>query len=136
MKAGPDNLWALQENQYLLVECKNEVLNTRSSIYKDETGQMNNSIAWFRENYHDAMVKLIMIHPSKKLGPGAGFNELVEIMGDKQLKSLKQNIRSFFNEFKGLDFNDLSENKIQNFLSAHNLTVEHLISAYSVLPQK
>ena len=135
MKAGPDNLWALKENQYLLFECKNEVLSKRSSIFKSETGQMNNSIAWFRENYHDAIVKLIMIHPTRKLGPGAGFNEPVQIMGDKELGRLKHNTRSFFNEFKGLDLGDLSEAKIQALLQTHRLTVEDLISEYSARPQ-
>ncbi len=135
MKAGPDNLWALQENHYLLVECKNEVLSTRSSIYKEETGQMNNHIAWFRANYHDAVAKMIMIHPAIKLGKGAGFNEHVEMMGDKELRRLKQNIRAFFNEFKGLDLNDLSEAKVHGFLQTHRLTIEDVMAAYSVAPQ-
>jgi len=134
MKAGPDNLWALRENHYLLVECKNEVLSTRSSIFKDETGQMNNSIAWFRDHYHDAAAKVIMVHPTRKLGTGAGFNEVVQIMGDRDLKKLRGNIRAFFNEFKGLDFGDLSEAKIHGFLKAHRLTVEDLTTAYSVDP--
>ncbi|MEP7336154.1 MAG: DEAD/DEAH box helicase family protein [Acidobacteriota bacterium] len=135
MKEGPDNLWAMQENQYLLAECKNEVLSSRSSIYKDETGQMNNSIAWFRKHYREAVVKLIMVHPAKRLGSGAGFNESVEIMGDRELKRLKQNVRSFFNELKGLDLKDLSESKIQTFLQLHKLTVEDLMTIYSVTTQ-
>jgi replicative superfamily II helicase len=132
MKAGPDNLWALEENSYLLVECKNEALSTRSEIYKQETGQMNNSIAWFSKHYGNAKVKLIMVHPSKKLGSGAGFNGDVQIMGEQELKLLRNNTRNFFNEFKHLDFNDLPESKIQNFLKTHKLMVEDLMKEYSV----
>lgn len=134
MKAGPDNLWALKENQYLLVECKNEVLSKRPSIFKAETGQMNNSIAWFRQNYHDSVVTLMMIHPARKLSPGAGFNEPAGIVGDKELRKLKQNTRSFFNELKGLDFRDLSEARLQTYLQMHKLTVNDLVSAYSKPP--
>jgi hypothetical protein len=32
-KEGPDNLWKINDNQYLLVECKNNVEATRSEIY-------------------------------------------------------------------------------------------------------
>jgi replicative superfamily II helicase len=134
MKEGPDNLWALQENQYLLVECKNEVLSNRPSIYKTETGQMNNSIAWFRANYQGASVRNIMVHPSKQLGQGAFFNEEVLIMRDRQLRMLQQNIRSFFNEFKAIDLNDLSESKVQEYLNTHKLRVENIIGLYCIAP--
>jgi hypothetical protein len=46
-REGPDNLWALRDNNYLLLECKNQVDQNRA-INKQETGQMNNSCAWFR----------------------------------------------------------------------------------------
>src|SRR5260370_23025055 len=42
-KEGPDNLWAMTDDQYLLVECKSEVDINRESINKHETGQMNNA---------------------------------------------------------------------------------------------
>lgn len=135
MKAGPDNLWALKENQYLLFECKNEVLSSRSSIHKAETGQTNNAIAWFKDNYGDATIKIIMIHPTNVLGPGAGFNGPAEVMRYKELTKLKQNTRSFFNEFKSLDLRDLSEGKAQTFLQTHKLTVENIVRDYSVTPQ-
>ena len=66
---------------------------------------------------------------------GAGFNEAVEIMRDKELAKLKQNIRSFYNEFKSLDLEDLSEEKMQSFLQAHKLTTETIVTDYSVTPQ-
>ena len=50
-KEGPDNLWALDDMQFLLWECKNEVRIRRSEINKRETEQMNNSCAWFEKNY-------------------------------------------------------------------------------------
>jgi replicative superfamily II helicase len=134
MKEGPDNLWGMRENQYLLAECKNERLETRPNIYRAETGQMNNSIAWFRNNYHGANVKHIMIHPANRLDRGADFNEPVEIMRNRELSALKQNVRSFFNEFKGLDFNDLSEARMQTFLNTHRLSVDDLLNQYSVSP--
>ena len=56
-KQGPDNLWALRDNQYLLFECKNQVDKTRKEINKNETRQMNNSCAWFKKHYGDSPCK-------------------------------------------------------------------------------
>lgn len=134
MKEGPDNLWALQENQYLLVECKNEILERRSNIYQSESGQMNNAIGWFRTNYHGAQAKHVLIHPVNKLHPGANFNESVEIMRKRELTKLKQHIKSFYAEFKSLDFDDLSEMKIQSLLNIHQLAVSNILNDYSVTP--
>ena len=38
-KEGPDNLWALDNTRYLVVECKNEVDVTRAEIKKREAEQ-------------------------------------------------------------------------------------------------
>ena len=39
---GPDGLWAMPENQYLLAEIKNEVELNRKEIYQSEAEQMSN----------------------------------------------------------------------------------------------
>jgi len=134
-KEGPDNLWKVKDNQYLLVECKNGVELTRNEIYKEETGQMNNACAWFERNYGDLPVKRIMIIATKTVGRAAGFNHDVEIMRERLLKVLVQNVRSFFLEFKNSDLKDLSERKIQDLLNAHKLAVEDILSHYSEKPK-
>ena len=50
-KEGPDNLWALDDTQYILWECKSEVEIARSDINKREAEQMNRSSAWFEKHY-------------------------------------------------------------------------------------
>jgi hypothetical protein len=131
---GPDNLWKMKDNQYLLVECKNMVYQTRESINKTETGQMNNAGAWFNKNYGDMPVKRIMIIHTKKVNPATGFNFEVEIMKKNNLEKLTRNVESFYNEFQNLDLNDLSREIIQKFLDTHKLSVESLLSEYSEMP--
>jgi replicative superfamily II helicase len=133
-KEGPDNLWALRDNEYLLVECKSEVELTRESINKTETGQMNNSCAWFAQNYEGAKVKSIMIIPTKKVGRGAAFNDEVEIMRPSKLALLGRKVRSFFSEFQTLDLHDLSEGRVQELIDAHKLSVSDITSLYSEKP--
>jgi hypothetical protein len=57
-------------------------------------------------------------------------------MRETKLKKLRDNVRAFFNEFRTLDFSNLSENKIQNFIDLHNLSVSNLLEDYSEEPRE
>ena len=89
---------------------------------------MNNASAWFERVYPGAKVTRILIIPTKKVAPSAGFNEAVVILREKGLKRLTRNVRSFFDGFRDLDLRDLSEKKVQSLLEAHHLRIEDLAS--------
>lgn len=133
-KAGPDNLWCVEVGKYLLVECKNEVEATRAEICKQESGQMNNSCAWFKNKYPGCSVTNILIIPPKKLGAGAGFTENVLIMQNKNLGKLRKNVKAFFSEFAALDLNALTEHKVQELINAHSLATNDILTLYATLP--
>jgi hypothetical protein len=134
-KQGPDNLWALQDNQYLLIECKNQVDKNRQEINKDETGQMNNSCAWFNREYGDRPVKNLMIIWTRAVNRAGGFNEPVEIVTDTSLAKLGRNVREFFRELRTADLQSLSASKLQANLKSYHLTVDDLLNAYSEKPR-
>lgn len=129
-KEGPDNLWAVKDNEFILFECKNEVDVKRVEINKDESKQMNNSIAWFKKEYSGKLSKNIIIINAGMLGKGAAMTD-VEVMKEKHLKKLVKNVRSFFNEFSDLDFENLSDEKTQSYLTKHGLLVDNLKRDYS-----
>lgn len=133
-REGPDNLWALRDAHYLLFECKSEVDSSRDVIYKAETGQMNNSCAWFKQYYPGSVVMRILIIPTKTLGPGAGFNESVEIMRKGKLKSLVANFKRFFQDFKQLDLKNIPDSRIQKAIEEHSLGLDSLLGRYSESP--
>jgi replicative superfamily II helicase len=123
-KAGPDNLWAVRDGEYFVVECKSEVDEQRPEINKDESGQMNNACAWFEKNYPGAKATRILIIPTKKVAKAAGFNEHVIILRRAGLRKLVGAVRAFINEFASLDFKDLSLESIQKCVDAHSLGVD------------
>ncbi len=43
---GPDNLWALPNNVFLVIECKNGVA-VGGGISKKDAGQLGQSVEWF-----------------------------------------------------------------------------------------
>jgi len=135
-KKGPDNLWCLERGRYLLIECKNEAKLVRGEIYKSETGQMNNSYAWFTENYPGATVHPIMIINTRVLGAGAGFNMEVAIMKDRDLRSLCRNVKLFYQEFLQAKLLELDPGIIERWLHQHALNTDALVRNYSEPPMR
>ncbi|ELW9234635.1 DEAD/DEAH box helicase [Proteus mirabilis] len=131
IKKGPDNLWCGVENQYFLLECKNEVDETRSEISKYEAGQMNSHSAWFESIYGNAKCKRVIIIPTLKLSYHADFTHDVEVMRKNMLKKLKNNVKGFFKEFGQYDIHSVSDQKIQQLINIHELDIPSLINKYT-----
>jgi tetratricopeptide (TPR) repeat protein len=129
-KAGPDNLWAVREGQYLFIECKSEVLLTRAEITKNETGQFNNNIAWFKRFYPGAKVLYTIIIPTKKVKSNTGFNEKVFVLRKRGLSSFIANSRSFILGFSQSDLKNLSDDFINKSILQHKLSADSLVSEY------
>ncbi|MGB7926395.1 MAG: DEAD/DEAH box helicase family protein [Pyrinomonadaceae bacterium] len=131
-KEGPDNLWALRDDEFLLVECKSEVSLTRAEINKDETDQMNRSCAWFERHYPGSQATKVLVIPTRKLSNSSALSDAnVQIMDRRGLEKLVLNVRRFFTEFKSKDFKDLSERNVQELINNHKLSVDALVSEYT-----
>lgn len=136
-KEGPDNLWKVNDDTFILIECKNNVKLDRDSITKEETGQMNNACAWFERVYGDRKTKNIIIISTRLISNAAGFNESVQIMKSNKLYSLVGNVRDFYREFRAFELKDLSERTIQSLLEKYNLTVQDFLNdKYSEEPRR
>jgi replicative superfamily II helicase len=130
-KEGPDNLWALDDTQYILWECKSEVEVNRSEINKREAEQMNRSSAWFDKHYPGTKVKRIIIHPAHAVQSAAAFTHEVEAMRETELKRFVQSVRAFFKSFESLNFKDLSVSHVQTLLNLHKLSVSDISDGYT-----
>jgi replicative superfamily II helicase len=129
-KEGPDNLWGLKNNDYLIFECKSEVKITRSEIFQSETEQMSNSCAWFKHNYPGSDLISVMVIPTNYLAKGAYPSDDIKIIRDMELKKITKAVRGFFNDFKAYDLHSLSERQISHLLSLHKLTVSDIKNQY------
>lgn len=62
---GPDNLWRLSTDEFLVIELKTEVSRKDPRITKTEAGQLGNSVSWLSEWYgRDVVATPILVHPS------------------------------------------------------------------------
>lgn len=132
IRKGPDNLWCGVNNQYLLFECKSEVLEKRNSINKTEAGQMNTHCGWFDEEYGaDTPVSRFMIIPTKNLSYAANFTHIIKIIRRNKLKLLKDNIRKFIKELKPYELSEIADETLQRLLDVHKLNISDFEETYS-----
>ena len=121
IRKGPDVLWCVDENKYMIIECKTEVLHTRKAISKTEAGQMEEHCAWFESEYGQSEFLPVLVIPIDLLSGDAYFSHDINIMTKKGLDKFKKIIRDFFNEFKKLKFSGLDSEFVNQQLIAHGL---------------
>jgi len=125
IKKGPDNLWCCTNNEYMIFECKNEVLDTREAIKKSEVGQMNNHCGWFESEYGtEVKVSRFMIIPIKKIEYSANFTHEVKIIRKSGLRKLKNVVKDFVQELNPYDLGNITDEKLQEIIDRNELYPE------------
>ena len=93
-KEGPDNLWALDNGSFLVIECKSAVATDRD-IYKGEAAQLGQSVDWFKSKYPSSTYVPILIHPNRQLGKGASAVEGMRVIDRDCLNNIRRNLQNF-----------------------------------------
>ncbi|WP_282039358.1 DEAD/DEAH box helicase [Halomonas alimentaria] len=127
---GPDNLWALPNGTFLLIECKNGVI-PGNGISKKDAGQLGQSLDWFKERYPASTAIPVMIHPDRRLGQGASLVTDMRVIDQVGLENLRNNIRSFAKQIMDPDVS-ASASEVAKRLSQFNLSADSFVSAFSV----
>lgn len=74
--------------------------------------------------------------PTKRVSSAAAFHPEFDavILRKNGLDQLIRNVRAFFAKFRDVDIKSTSEKRVQDALTAHNLTIEKLVSVYYERP--
>ena len=127
---GPDNLWAIDSSEYLVIECKTEA--TTQTIKKDYCNQLSGSVNWFKENYaYPNKCIPIMVHPSKFIDIVASPDENMRVMTEKELEYFRKNLRDFFGALCH-NGNNSDISKINELLRIYKLRKDDIASMYTV----
>lgn len=130
-KGLPDVLWQMSNNEFIIVEAKNEVYKTRQYIYKSEAEQISNSYNWFLDEYRGKKGHPILIHPSYHKDKCAYPNKEVRVMTETELNKLKQNVLAFARYLSSNFNNPITVEMIGQELDLIELTPEKFISTYT-----
>lgn len=129
---GPDNLWALGENRFWVIEAKTGARSP--GIGKRDMGQLSQSMLWFGQRYDpQATAVPVMVHRVVKAYPNATPVPGMQIMNERGLGELAAAVREFAT---GLAASGdwTSPETVGRLLEGHRLTPEHL--ATYLTPQR
>lgn len=91
---GPDNLWAIGQLRFLVIEGKNGA--TSGIISKSDCNQLLGSMEWFTQAYDASCNAVpIMIHPESKFDKYSSPNADFRIIDKAGLQKLRTNIRGY-----------------------------------------
>ena len=120
-REGPDNLWAVAPSEYFVIECKNQIFESRGFLSQDEIGQMNNTIGWFQKNYQKHNGTYIMFAPTNIIDNRVAFVKDVNIIRKTELKKFRKNILAFTKDLINSNFESISSDDIYKLLTLHKL---------------
>lgn len=131
---GPDNLWALGELQYLVIECKSGATEAKN-ISKHDCNQLNGSMSWFTHEYDKTCSATpVLIHPKLKPEHSATLHEATRIIDEECLAKLTENLRKYSIAIgKNLDFCD--SKIVSKQLDHFSLTREKFTQHFSKNPK-
>ena len=129
-KEGPDNLWALPNGLFLVIECKNGVTSC-NGISKKDAGQLGQSVAWFSGRYPTSPSVPIIIHRDKTLGQGASVVVGMRVIAPTHLEKLRNNLRDFAKQLIDPDVVKNSS-EVAKRLGQFEFNADAFVNAFSV----
>lgn len=127
---APDNLFALGNSEYAIIECKSR--STTEAISKSDCGQLLQSVQWFKNHYLDSGLNYypVIIHNSEVFGADASPSEDMRIMTPLLLDNFRKAVKTFA---KAIVQNDVSGKliEIEKLLDQLKLNGKQIILTYT-----
>lgn len=131
---GPDILWELPNDKYLIIEAKSGV-STDRPIHQRESSQLLNSMEWFRREYDGSQGTPIMIHPSTQFDYRSEPPENCYVITPEMVKELREAVLKLSIQLAHNDtFKDPS--KILQILDSLKFRGERFLASYAVKVSK
>lgn len=130
---GPDNLWAIDNLRYFVIECKNGVKPSITEISKSDCEQLLSSIQWFENLYagNDYSCCPIMIHRVAKFDKHASPDPRMRVMTAELLEKFKTAVSSFAKNIASDKEIASDSDELQKLLNHYKLTGEAIVDAYT-----
>ncbi|MGC1274479.1 MAG: hypothetical protein WBC44_12310, partial [Planctomycetaceae bacterium] len=126
---GPDNLWALGELRFVVLEAKNRAV--ADAIAKDYVNQLNGSVNWFHERYDNSCKATpVSCHRSRRVGKESSPCDGMRVIDDALLEKLKIAVRDFVGQVAMLSQFGQHE-EIAKLLEAHGLSSSKLVDTFT-----
>lgn len=127
---GPDNLWGIGNNSYLVIECKNGTIT--DTIKKHDCNQLNGSKIWFENEYagNGFLCTPVMIHNSCIFDHACSPDSSTRIITPTRLELFRNNVSKFVENITATEAYKKIE-LAQQLLSQFNLLGNQIIDSYT-----
>lgn len=125
---GPDNLWLFHDASYV-IEAKNEAAYDR--LPKRDSGQLHDSLQWFRETHPARTPIPIVVARSAKAEHDAHFPDGTRVLKPEGLGKLLANIESFLAELVKRPAAQWTANEVAQLLGRKKLVTTAFIGTYT-----
>lgn len=88
---GPDDLWALDGGEFLVIEAKSGADHDHP-VKKNDAKQLSNSMDWFRHRYPNSKALPVLVHPEARFAPGAAVPVGCRVIDVQHLDKLRQTL--------------------------------------------
>ncbi|GHU53770.1 DEAD/DEAH box helicase [Clostridia bacterium] len=127
---GPDNLWAIGNGRYIVIECKSGTIS--DTIDKRDCNQLSGSNNWFLSEYSGSGYSCtpMMIHNSSEFDFACSPVANMRIMTPLLLDNMKSAIKGFIQALVQSG-NWQSENKVNALLTTYKLKGQDIVREYT-----
>lgn len=131
---GPDNLWAIGNLNYFVIECKSGVKPDITEISKSDCSQLLSSIQWFENLYagNNYCCYPIIVHRATRFDAAASPDPRIRIVAEEQLMQFKYAIRSFAESIANNEYIAKDAKEVQKLLKQYKLDGKAIIDAYTI----
>jgi hypothetical protein len=127
---GPDNLWALGNQRFVLIECKNEA--TADLISKEYVDKSSGRRHWFTDTYGPGCTaESVIVHPSKTVSRFASPDPMLRVLTPPKLDEFKAACLTLARTIAQLAAGFGDVHAIAKALNHHELTGDKLVSRYT-----
>jgi hypothetical protein len=122
---GPDNLWALGDNNFWVIEAKTGAKS--AAIGKRDMGQLAESMLWFGERYDpQAVATPVMVHRSVLIYSDATAIPGMRVITESNLGAFNAALRAFATALAESGWTDATV--VGRLLTGHGLVASNLIN--------
>jgi hypothetical protein len=128
--AGPDNLWALGDASFLIIEDKSDA--KEHPVFKRDAEQLSNSVDWFKGRYGTGVAFVpVLVHPWAKFDKHAAVPAGCRVVTTEKLEQLRATLNDLAVALAAGDaYRDPV--KVGQLLADKGLTVLDLLKRYTV----
>ncbi|USK44093.1 DEAD/DEAH box helicase [Cytobacillus oceanisediminis] len=128
---GPDNLWRMENNINLIIEAKNNSMN--SKVSRADVEQLLHSIQWHTDKYGvDQQYVPILMHKATKCMDNAHPSNDSRVMNSQLLIQLKAALSHLAKSLSSKSPHSWTAKEVHGLLVSYGLTCEQFVEKYTI----